>query len=72
MIHRHSKEKTLCPNRTQPREIFMKRFFVENWRAKLMALIVATAVWYLIKKNVDVTPERWRLERRATSLGPER
>ena len=37
-----------------------------------MALIVATAVWYLIKKNVDVTPERWRLERRAPSLTPER
>jgi hypothetical protein len=37
-----------------------------------MALIVATAVWYLIKKNVDVTPERWRLDRRGSSLGPER
>jgi hypothetical protein len=50
----------------------MKRFFLENWRAKLMALIVATAVWYLIKKNVDVAPERWRLDRRAASFGPER
>lgn len=29
-----------------------------------MALIVASAVWYLIKKNVDSTPEGWRLERR--------
>jgi hypothetical protein len=48
----------------------MKRLFVENWRAKLMALIVATAVWYLIKKNVEVTPERWRLERRPSSLAP--
>ena len=50
----------------------MKRFFLENWRAKLMALIVATAVWYLITKNVDVAPERWRLDWRAPSLGPER
>jgi hypothetical protein len=50
----------------------MKRLFLENWRAKLMALIVATAVWYLIKKNVDVTPERWRLERRAPAIAPER
>jgi hypothetical protein len=50
----------------------MKRFFLENWRAKLMALIVATAVWYLIKKNVDVPPERWRLDRRTPSFGPER
>jgi hypothetical protein len=50
----------------------MKRLFVENWRAKLMALTVATAVWYLIKKNVDVTPERWRGERRPAPLAPER
>jgi hypothetical protein len=42
----------------------MKRLFLENWRAKLMALIVATAVWYLIKRNVEVSPERWRFEQR--------
>jgi hypothetical protein len=48
----------------------MKRLILENWRAKLMALIVATAVWYLIKKNVDVAPDRWGLERRATALSP--
>jgi hypothetical protein len=35
-----------------------------------MALIVATAVWYLIKKNVDVAPDRWGFERRATALSP--
>jgi hypothetical protein len=50
----------------------MKRFFLENWRAKLMALIVATAVWYLIKKNVDVPRERLRLDRRTPSFGPQR
>jgi hypothetical protein len=49
----------------------MKRFFLENWRAKLMALIVATAVWYLIKKNVDETPGRWKLDRRPNALVPE-
>lgn len=43
----------------------MKRLFLENWRAKLMALIVATAVWYLIKRNVEVSPERWRPEHRS-------
>jgi hypothetical protein len=43
----------------------MKRLFLENWRAKLMALIVATAVWYLIKRNVEVSPDRWRLEHRS-------
>jgi hypothetical protein len=50
----------------------MKRLFLENWRAKLMALIVATAVWYLIKKNVDVAPDRWGLDRRATVVSPGR
>lgn len=49
----------------------MKRLLLENWRAKLMALIVATAVWYLIKKNVDETPDRWKFEHRSTNLGPE-
>jgi hypothetical protein len=48
----------------------MKRLFLENWRAKLMALIVATAVWYLIKKNVDVAPDRWGQDRRATVVSP--
>jgi hypothetical protein len=49
----------------------MKRLFMENWRAKLMALIVATAVWYLIKKNVDETPGRWRFDRRPAAMAPE-
>jgi YbbR domain-containing protein len=42
----------------------MKRFFLENWQAKLMSLIVATALWYLIKKNVDSAPEPLQPERR--------
>jgi len=45
----------------------MKRLFLENWRAKLMSLIVATAVWYLVKKNVDVSPDRMGFERRPTA-----
>jgi hypothetical protein len=48
----------------------LKRVLVENWQAKLMSLVVATAVWYLIKKNVDSYPERWRLEQRAPILPP--
>jgi hypothetical protein len=36
----------------------------------LMALTVATAVWYLIKKNVDVAPDRWGLEHRPVALAP--
>jgi hypothetical protein len=50
----------------------MKRLLLENWRAKLMALIVATAVWYLIKKNVDEAPGRWKFERRPAEITPER
>jgi hypothetical protein len=45
----------------------MKRLFLENWRAKLMSLIVATAVWYLVKKNADVSPDRIGFERRPTA-----
>ncbi|MGA8654644.1 MAG: hypothetical protein WB586_00710 [Chthoniobacterales bacterium] len=50
----------------------MKRFFLQNWRAKLMSLIVASAVWYLIKKNVDSTPEHWGQERRPTAQTRDR
>jgi hypothetical protein len=49
----------------------MKRLFLENWRAKLMSLIVASAVWYLIKKNVESTPEQWRIERRPAAQVPD-
>jgi hypothetical protein len=37
----------------------LTRLIVENWRAKLMSLVVAAAVWYLIKKNQDTTLEGW-------------
>jgi hypothetical protein len=47
----------------------VKRFFVENWRAKLMSLIVASAVWYVIKKNITTTtPDMWRQEERHERL----
>jgi len=49
----------------------MKRFLFENWRVKLMALTVATAVWYLIRKNVDETPEHRRFEKHPV-LMPDR
>jgi hypothetical protein len=50
----------------------IKRLFVENWRAKLMSLIVATAVWYLVKKNLDVSPERPGFDRRPAGQAPAR
>jgi YbbR domain-containing protein len=50
----------------------MKRLFVENWQAKLVCLILATAVWYLIKKNVDAVPEQFQPERRSILPPPGR
>ena len=29
---------------------------LNNWRAKLISLLLATTVWYLIKKNIETTP----------------
>jgi hypothetical protein len=46
----------------------VKRFLVENWRAKLMSLIVASAVWYVIKKNITTMPDIWRQEDRHERL----
>lgn len=30
----------------------MKKILLKNWRAKLISLLLATTLWYLIKKNV--------------------
>jgi hypothetical protein len=29
---------------------------LRNWRAKLISLLLATTLWYLIKKNIETTP----------------
>jgi YbbR domain-containing protein len=34
----------------------MKRLILKNWQAKLISLLLATTLWYLIKKNVATTP----------------
>src|SRR5436853_6692982 len=34
----------------------MKRLLLKNWRAKLISVLLATTLWYLIKKNVATTP----------------
>jgi Uncharacterized conserved protein len=34
----------------------MKNMILKNWRAKLISLLLATTLWYLIKKNVATTP----------------
>ena len=33
----------------------MKRLILKNWQAKLISLLLATTLWYLIKKNVATT-----------------
>ena len=35
--------------------VLFVRLTLENWRAKLIALLLATMVWYLIKKNITTT-----------------
>src|SRR5205085_10475800 len=32
-----------------------KKWILNNWRAKLISLLLATTLWYLIKKNVATT-----------------
>jgi YbbR domain-containing protein len=34
----------------------MKKLILNNWQAKLISLLLATTLWYLIKKNVATTP----------------
>jgi YbbR domain-containing protein len=34
----------------------MKRLILKNWQAKLISLLLATTLWYLIKKNVATIP----------------
>ena len=36
--------------------ILWTRFTLENWRAKLVSLLLAITVWFLIKKNVETMP----------------
>ncbi|MAB77245.1 MAG: hypothetical protein CMO47_12405 [Verrucomicrobiales bacterium] len=31
----------------------IKNFFVESWLAKLLSLVIATAIWFMIKSHLD-------------------
>jgi hypothetical protein len=31
----------------------LKKFFVENWKSKLISLFIAISIWYLIKSHLD-------------------
>ena len=33
----------------------IKPFFVDNWRSKLISLLIALSIWYLIKSHLDAT-----------------
>ena len=33
----------------------MKKLILNNWGAKILSLLLATALWFLIKKNVETT-----------------
>ena len=41
----------------------MKEIILNNWKAKITCLILATVLWYLIKQNVDRTNERFEFPR---------
>jgi hypothetical protein len=42
--------------RTKFISVLRTRVTLENWRAKLISLLLATMLWYLIKKNITSTP----------------
>ena len=33
----------------------MKNLLLKNWEAKLLALLAASTLWFLIKKTIDTT-----------------
>ncbi len=40
----------------------MKRILLHNWKIKLTCLVLASAVWYVVRQNLDTTPVglRWQ------------
>ncbi len=50
----------------------MKQLFLHNWKAKLLSLVAATAVWMLIKSGIPRQPEReqFNFGRTAPELSP--
>ena len=42
----------------------MKKMILNNWGPKLISLLLATALWYLIKKNTTTIPSPSELDGR--------
>ncbi|CEF48989.1 unnamed protein product [uncultured bacterium] len=36
----------------------MKNLLTNNWRAKLISVLIAFVIWFVIKRNVDSTSPR--------------
>ena len=85
ICHRRRIERNFTPETFRKRigEILlhgnmMKKLILNNWHAKLISLLLATTLWYLIKKNVATTPspsevrnDRRQREERAGDLAQE-
>jgi len=56
LLHSNYEETDMNNWRTKLISILRTRLTLENWRAKLMSLLLATMLWYLIKKNITTTP----------------
>ncbi|MDF1659909.1 MAG: hypothetical protein P1U58_20005 [Verrucomicrobiales bacterium] len=53
----------------------LKAIFIENWPAKLASLLIATAIWYLIRNHLDADKQSFPVPGTAspparTSTGP--
>jgi hypothetical protein len=55
LLHRDYEETDMKNWRTKLISILRMRLTLENWRAKLISLLLATMLWYLIKKNITTT-----------------
>jgi len=55
LLHSDYEETDMNNWRTKLISILRTRLTLENWRAKLISLLLATMLWYLIKKNLTTT-----------------
>src|SRR5438874_13418270 len=58
LLHSDYEETDMNNWRTKLISILRTRLTLENWRAKLISLLLATMLWYLIKRTLRTTPPR--------------